>query len=356
MSVDVGTSDFHPSPTSKNAKITGVHESLLQECEKDIIWYRENFSSKAHHNLMATESPNGPLAISYIRDESKGYKALVRTTQGSERILVPADEIKAQLLRKVFGLGPSSTTILQAINKDLPIDHLKACRDPNLPNELLAMEERQVIRSYKFGLAYLAKGQSTEEEMFRNRMEDTSPEFKDFLNFLGETIELKGWKGYRAGLDVAQDQTGKNSVYTKWQGYEVMFHVAPLLPYVEADKQQLERKRHIGNDIVIIIFQQDPSVPYKLQTITSKQNHVICVVSPKGDGYDIIVAPKKGVPPFTPELPEPAHIKKDATSRDFFLHKLVNGERASYKAPSFATKISRTRQVLLFDVAERFLG
>lgn len=135
-----------------------------------------------------------------------------------------------------------------------------------------------------------------------------------------------------------------------------MFHVAPLLPYVEADKQQLERKRHIGNDIVIIIFQQDPSVPYKLQTITSKQNHVICVVSPKGDGYDIIVAPKKGVPPFTPELPEPAHIKKDATSRDFFLHKLVNGERASYKAPSFATKISRTRQVLLFDVAERFLG
>lgn len=41
-------------------------------------------------------------------------------------------------------------------------------RDANLPNELLAMEERQVIRSYKFGVTYCKKGQFTEEEMFAN--------------------------------------------------------------------------------------------------------------------------------------------------------------------------------------------
>ena len=39
--------------------------------------------------------------------------------------------------------------------------------------------------------------------MFANRMDDASAGFKGFLNFLGETIELKGWKGYRAGLDVS---------------------------------------------------------------------------------------------------------------------------------------------------------
>jgi hypothetical protein len=32
------------------------------------------------------------------------------------------------------------------------------------------MEERQVIRSYKFGVGYLAKGQSTEEQMMSNKM------------------------------------------------------------------------------------------------------------------------------------------------------------------------------------------
>lgn len=356
MSVEIGKADFRPCVTNSNAKVTGVHESLLQECEKDIIWYRENFFGKPHQNYLAVESPNGPLAISVVRDEDKGFKALLRTTQGSERILVPSDAVKAPIFRKMFGLGPSSSAILHAVKNELPVQHLRACKDVNLPNELLAMEERQVIRSYKFGLAYLGRGQSKEEEMFRNKLEDTSSEFREFLNFLGETIELKNWRGYRAGLDVALDQTGKHSVYTKWQGYEIMFHVSAMLPFVEGDHQQLERKRHIGNDIVVIVFQQDPSTPFKLDTITSKQNHVICVVAPNGDGYDIVVAPKDGVPPFTPDLPEPAHIKKDATSRDFFLHKLVNGERASYKAPSFASKISRTRRVLLADVADRFVG
>lgn len=64
-------------------------------------------------------------------------------------------------------------------------------------------EERQVIRSYKFGLCYLAKGQSTEEEMFANQAENSSAKFQQFLSFIGEKIELKGWKGYRAGLNVA---------------------------------------------------------------------------------------------------------------------------------------------------------
>ena len=65
---------------------------------------------------------------------------------------------------------------------------------------------------------------------------------------------------------------------------------------------------------------------------------------------------KAGVPPFTPDLPEPVYFERNAVSRDFLLHKLVNGERACYKAPSFAPKISRTRAVLLKNVAEKYLG
>jgi hypothetical protein len=52
--------------------IAGVHESLLQECEKDIIWYRDNFfgrgatirapdgahGSLAHQNFLAAETPS----------------------------------------------------------------------------------------------------------------------------------------------------------------------------------------------------------------------------------------------------------------------------------------------------------
>lgn len=53
--------------------------------------------------------------------------------------------------------------------------------------------------------------------------------------------------------------TGKESYYTVYKGHEVMFHVSTMLPYSKNNPQQLERKRHIGNDIVNIIYTDDPS-------------------------------------------------------------------------------------------------
>lgn len=48
--------------------------------------------------------------------------------------------------------------------------------------------------------------------------------------------------------------TGKHSIYTVYEGHEIMFHVSTLLPYSRDNRQQVERKRHIGNDIVNIVF------------------------------------------------------------------------------------------------------
>ncbi|KAI8837984.1 hypothetical protein BJ741DRAFT_602438 [Chytriomyces cf. hyalinus JEL632] len=354
MSVVVGNSDFRPLLNSPTAKITGVHESLLQECEKDIIWYRENFFGKPHDNYLALESTKGPLAISVILDGGV-YKALVRSIEGSERLTVEGSAVYQSTHRKLFKLGPKVENLMSAFSSGIPARSLTLVKNPGLANELLSMEERQVIRSYKFGVAYCTAGQTTEAEMLSNRHDSISPGYKAFLQFLGETIELRGWKGYRAGLDVSgTNQTGTHAVYTKWQGYEIMFHVATMLPYNEKDKQQLERKRHLGNDIVVIVY-QDTDEPFQLSSISSHQNHILAFVKPDGEGYRFTCAVKQGVPTFIPEIPDPPVFGKDAVSRDFFLHTLVNGERASYKSTSFAPKISRTRSVLLCDVASKHL-
>ncbi|KAJ3351564.1 hypothetical protein HDU83_008828 [Entophlyctis luteolus] len=354
MSVVVGNSEFRPLQTNPSAKITGVHESLLQECEKDIIWYRENFFGKPHDNYLALESSKGPLAISVILDNNI-YKALIRSIDGAERLTVDKHAVHVSAFRNLFKLGPKVENLMNAFSSGIPARSLTLVKNPGLANELLAMEERQVIRSYKFGVGYCMAGQTMESDMMANRHDTASPAFKSFLQFLGETIELRGWKGYRAGLDVSgTNQTGTHSVYTKWQGYEIMFHVSTLLPYSEKDNQQLERKRHLGNDIVMIIF-QDTDEPFQLSTITSHQNHILAFVKAEGDGYKLVCAVKQGVPVFIPEIPNPPIFGKDAVSRDFFLHILVNGERASYKSPSFAPKISRTRSVLLCDVASKHL-
>jgi RAP1 GTPase activating protein 1 len=56
-----------------------------------------------------------------------------------------------------------------------------------------------------------------------------------------------------------------------------MFHVSTLLPYSKTDSQQLERKRHIGNDIVTIIF-QDENTPFAPDMIASNFLHSFIVI------------------------------------------------------------------------------
>lgn len=116
--------------------------------------------------------------------------------------------------------------------------------------------------------------------------------------------------------------TGLYSVYSKWKNYEIMYHVATLLPFSEKEKQQLERKRHIGNDIVIIVF-QDSDTPFDISTITSQQIQVVFVVKNADNCYHLTVFRNNGVPPFEPSIPDPPLITKDAAGRDFFILKRI---------------------------------
>jgi RAP1 GTPase activating protein 1 len=46
MSVEIGSSDFQFCKTNSKAKVTGVHESLQQESERDALWFRDVFLGK----------------------------------------------------------------------------------------------------------------------------------------------------------------------------------------------------------------------------------------------------------------------------------------------------------------------
>jgi hypothetical protein len=67
-------------------------------------------------------------------------------------------------------------------------------------------------------------------------------------------------------FSAATESTGTESIYLEiFDDYQVMYHVATLIPYKEDDEQQIDRKRHLGNDIVIIVFKEgtqkfDPTV------------------------------------------------------------------------------------------------
>jgi len=186
--------------------------------------------------------------------------------------------------------------------------------------------------------------------------------FEEFLTTLGEFVTLNGFSGFRGGLDVRGDSTGTKSVFTTFLGLNMMFHVATLLPHSLRDMQQVEKKRHLGNDIVVIIFNES-SKPFSPQSVTSEFNHVYAVVRPLMEKsatgntrYQVAFASKQGVPPFGPLLSEPSIFERGPSFREFFLTKIVNAEQAACEAPVFATKIRRTRGILLHGILENYLN
>ncbi len=63
--------------------------------------------------------------------------------------------------------------------------------------------------------------------------------FSEFLGHVGETVQLKGFTGFRAGLDIKDNNTGTTSVFTKFAEYQIMYHVSTMLPFDPNNKQQV---------------------------------------------------------------------------------------------------------------------
>jgi RAP1 GTPase activating protein 1 len=93
-----------------------------------------------------------------------------------------------------------------------------------------------------------------------------SPKFEEFLQFLGEKVELKGFQHYAGELDTMNDYNGTHSIYTHWVDFEIMFHVSTYMPLAlvedEPSQQILSRKRFIGtdSDTFNLIYRSD--LPY----------------------------------------------------------------------------------------------
>nr|XP_031530527.1 rap1 GTPase-activating protein 2-like [Vicugna pacos]XP_031530528.1 rap1 GTPase-activating protein 2-like [Vicugna pacos]XP_031530529.1 rap1 GTPase-activating protein 2-like [Vicugna pacos] len=104
-------------------------------------------------------------------------------------------------------------------------------------------------------------------------------------------------------------QTGVESLYTVFRDTETVFHVSTKLPSTEGDTQQLQRKRHIGNDFVAIIFQEE-NTPFVPDMIASNFLHAYVVVQAENLGmetpsYQVAVTAREYVPAFGPPLPSP---------------------------------------------------
>ncbi|CAO3635792.1 unnamed protein product [Cunninghamella blakesleeana] len=223
-----------------------------------------------------------------------------------------------------------------------------------IEKELLHIDSIEAPPHYKFGVLNIKRNQTKEEDFFANT--GLSSSFDQFLNILGDRIKLKGYNGYTAGLDTRTGETGDTSVVSKWRGHDIMFHVAPLMPFLKNDKQQVQRKRYIGNDIVSIVFLEDDSI-FNPESIRSKFIHVYIVVRQEITngkmGWRVEVVRRNNVPEFGPSLPTPPIFYDENVLHQFLTIKLVNAENAALKSENFVAPNFRARAGIIDNLVEK---
>ncbi|XP_066540504.1 signal-induced proliferation-associated 1-like protein 3 isoform X2 [Hoplias malabaricus] len=353
-------------PEEQATRLERLQQHCIEHVDLGARYYREYFHGKEHGNYFGSDEKLGPVALSIRREKLDDTKDL--KDQYQYRIIFRTSELVTLRGSVLEDAVPSTARhgtvrglplkeVLEYVLPELSVSCLRlSLSTPKVTEQLLKLDEQGLSQKHKVGILLCRADQSTEEEMYNN--EEATASFTQFLKLLGDTVCLRGFNKYAAQLDTKTDSTGTHSLYTVYQDYEIMFHVSTMLPYMPNNPQQLLRKRHIGNDIVTIIFQEPGALPFTPQNIRSHFQHVFVIVRVHNPGsentcYSVAVTRMKDVPPFGPPLPPNGITFRDPVAfRSFLLAKIINAENAAHKSEKFHTMAARTRQGYLRDLAE----
>nr|XP_012147426.1 PREDICTED: signal-induced proliferation-associated 1-like protein 2 isoform X3 [Megachile rotundata] len=323
----------------------------IESVDEGAHYYRRYFLGREHQNWFGMDEQLGPVAIS-IRKDANQYRIIVRTSE----LLT----LRGSVPEEALGIRPQgrlpTRELLELVAPEVQLGCLRL--GTSAAEEALArLDEQGLSNRYKVGVLYCRSGQRTEEEMYNNQ--HAGPAFLEFLDAIGQRIRLRGFEGYKAGLDTRTDSTGTHAVAATHRGAEVTFHVSTMLPFTPNNRQQLLRKRHIGNDIVTVVFQEPGALPFSPRRIRSQFQHVFIVVraiDPCSDNtrYSVAVSRSKEVPVFGPPVPPGAIFAKGKAFAEFILAKVINAENAAHRSEKFATMATRTRQEYLKDLATNY--
>lgn len=345
---------------------TMVDALLLEDAESYRMLYETYFVGRPHA-LYLGRGPRGPVVVAVETmhaNERKGqrdkFRVLLLDKNGYRKGVITSSVSTRERLKHVKRLF---------VEEMDGVTLRKPEKQQQLSTQMMIFERKRIVHHAKFGLLYRKAKQHEENDVFSN--EHGSPQFVTFLSTVADIIALKGHAGFRGGLDVKEDLTGPTSAYTRMAYaadgspvglesplaqtvFEIMLHVAPLLPFDKLNPQQLHKKRHVGNDIVVIIFCEGDD-QFSPEVLTSNYNHVFLLVRPVPDDpsgrkrpthYQIAHASVRGVKPFRPYLPKEGLIPASEL-RAWLLTKCLNGERAAMYAPEFSQKLSRTIQTVV---------
>lgn len=179
----------------------------------------------------------------------------------------------------------------------IPIQPIVLPDDDSTRRAIKTFDFNDTVDGHKAGVIYVGKGQRSEVEILANT-QGTSV-YNSFLAGLGTKVSLQGATFNTQGLDRECNRDGTHTYAWRDRVTEIVFHITTMMPTnTVSDPQCIEKKRHIGNDFVNIIY-NDSGNPFDFDTFKTQYNYFYIVVTPEfvtpplphrlsahaGDGY-----------------------------------------------------------------------
>lgn len=249
-----------------------------------------------------------------------------------------------------------------------PNASLETPRGRIIPNEekfmriLRGMQNTPVIDALKISILYVGPGQTTETEILGNM--HGSPLYLDFLAGLGRLIRLKGQVDvFVGGLDRVNDVDGEYAYAWFDDLSQMIFHTPTIMPNQPGSDRHDNKKRHVGNDYVKIVY-NDSGRDFAFDTIKTNYNLINIVISPhttgagnyevpadeewsdwdREDWFKVTLQRAPGIPDFSPigsgklvsrrSLPimvrQIAHLANDMAARFTHIRNATDATEAEY--------------------------
>ncbi|KAJ7202794.1 hypothetical protein GGX14DRAFT_462320 [Mycena pura] len=219
---------------------------------------------------------------------SENIREILTTASVSDHDVSPPDPLTGYVWsgsapsqrRKHVEIDPAFIALQMSDRPNSSSSRLRLVDSPNLSKFFASLDRIPVIDTHKVGIMYVAPGQSTELEILGNT--HGSPAYTRFLEVLGRLINLRGQLDvYAGGLD--PDEDGEYA-YAWWDDIgQILYHTATMMPTNANDLQLTNKKRHIGNDYVRIVW-NDSGKPYQFETLSTQFQFVNIVIEPHSVG------------------------------------------------------------------------
>ncbi|XP_063790963.1 tuberin isoform X2 [Pseudophryne corroboree] len=190
---------------------------------------------------------------------------------------------KATKADKVPGIDPSFVFLQLYHSPFFGDESNRPILVPNTQTFERTMKLLDQIPSYdthKIGVLYVGEGQIGDERAILSN-EHGSYRYTQFLTGLGKLIELKDTqpdKIFLGGLGGCGDD-GQFTYCWHDDIMQVIFQITTLMPNNEIDPYRCNKKRHVGNNFVNIVY-NDSGEHYKLGTLKGQFNFVDVNIQP----------------------------------------------------------------------------